>query len=128
MYTQAKGMLNVGSINGNIREVEERLEAAKADFEANSEVEFIGVCNSTIAFEGCNDSIFMFFGAEIKNYDREIQTWIEYLLKWFPSAEGKFDIQYEEDYTPETLFVHKGKIVKREDCKVEQKGYGNYFK
>lgn len=129
MYTQAKGMLNVASI-GREEEFEEifrKVERTKLEFHNENLVDRTWVCDSTVAVQGGNGSVFIFFGTELKNYSSEIETWITYLLNRFPTAEGKFDIQYEECECPTTYFIYKGKIVKVATCEVEQNGYGNGY-
>lgn len=127
MYTQAKGMLNVKSIGGisDFDVFNEKLKNTQNRFILENEDIGSWVCENTHAVLGGNGSVFIFFGTELKNYNNEIRLWIDYLLKEFPTAEGKFDIQYEEFDYPTTLFVYSGKIVKQEEIKVKQNGYGN---
>lgn len=98
MYTQIRGWLNVNSI-GDAKEfqgIKERLETAQEDFK-NSDVDADRkwICQDTVAHMGGNGSAFLFFGTELKNYTKEAEKWIEFLLKYFPNAEGRIDFQYE---------------------------------
>lgn len=130
MYTQAKGMLNVDSIRGgqNFYDIQQKLDDLKEKFEEEKLVDRTWVCDGTIAMLSSNGGVFIFFGAELKNYSNEIDTWIDYLLKGFPTAEGKFDIQYEEYEFPTTYYVYQGKIVDKKECTVRQNGYGNMLR
>jgi hypothetical protein len=130
MYTQAKGMLNVVSIgdSNDYLEVRGILEELKDNFKKEELVDRTWVCDYTQIMQSSNGSVFIFFGIELKDYSNEIRMWIDYLLKGFPNAEGKFDIQYETQEFPTTLYVQGGKIVDEKLCHIKQVGYGNCWR
>ena len=161
MYTQVRGWLNIDSIGyGDERliKAEKLLEQAKEDFENdNTLVDYDGdklarkwVCHNTTLVEGGNGSLFLFFGTELKNYGNPAKAWIEYLIKYFPNAEGRIDFQCEEEERWEDvnldidnnnltrsqlecsiggqsnyILIYKGKIIKDDYCRTWCKGYGN---
>lgn len=134
MYTQIRGWLNVDSIgdsNGeNFKKINNLLESAKESFQNDKSIiaDRKWVCKDTIAFRGSNDSVFLFIGSEIKNYDSDAEKWIEYLITYFPNAEGRIDLQYEEYDFSNSLIITEGKIVGKEIWETPTKGYGNSFK
>lgn len=146
MYTQVRGWLNVGSIED--RETydlaKERLRKAQEAFLDDKTIRS-WVCQDTLVHLGGNGSIYLFFGTELKNYNDDAETWIKYLLTYFPSAEGRIDFQFEneqpptvtytwsgqevEDYTTSKFWlIHDGNIVKEDRDKTWTNGYGNEFK
>jgi hypothetical protein len=138
MYTQVRGWLNVDSIGdyeGNrYKEILSRLEKAKQDFQSDEliKVDRKWVCENTIAYKGGNGSVFLFFGTELKNYDNPAYRWVEYLIKYFPNAEGRIDFCYEEEYIGESqsryLLIRDGQIIKDDYTETWTNGYGNTFK
>jgi hypothetical protein len=136
MYTQVRGWLNIDSIGLTNRyyEAQIRLLEAKNDFMHNEEYKDIRrwVCNDTIYHCGSNDVSYLFIGSELKNYDDDALTWIKYLLKYFPNAEGRIDFQYEEEIPGESesryLLIYQGEIIKNDTCDTWCDGYGNKFK
>lgn len=134
MYTQVRGWLNVDSIGyNNFYKLERRLEQAKEDFEYDNTitVERKWVCHDTHIHQGANGSVYIFFGTELKNYNNPARIWIEYLLNYFPNAEGSIDFQYEESNIGDNtyrLLIYKGQIIKEEDVEVWCYGYGNSYK
>ena len=130
MYTQARGWLNVNSIGiGNKFKIENLLEEAKETFQG--EVDRDWVCHDTVLHTGNNGSIYLFFGTELKNYDRECEKWIEHLIRYFPNAEGRIDFQYEEerigDDKSKYWLIYQGKIKKEGYDHTWCYGYGNQF-
>lgn len=141
MYTQIRGWLNVDSIGDyegkRFQEINLLLQKAKDDFENDRTVlnyrgepmERKWVCHDTIAHRGGNGSVYLFFGTELKNYGSPAEAWIEYLIKYFPNAEGRIDFQYEEDeYECEYWFISHGAVIKRSNNEKWCEGYGNSFK
>jgi len=160
MYTQVRGWLNVNSIGNREQfvEVQTKLETAKEDFK-NSDIDADRkwVCEDTVAHMGSNGVSFLFFGTELKNYTREAEKWIAFLLKYFPNAEGRIDFQYEEEVPWENLdekeedeseekirfpwryedeegstskyyLIRRGAIIKEGWDKTWCEGYGNMMK
>lgn len=141
MYTQIRGWLNVDSIGDyegkRYKEIEKILMSAKERFQRDtmlrasdgSPLERKWVCDDTFLHMGGNGSCYMFFGTELKNYGNPAGEWIKYLLDFFPNAEGRIDFQYEED-EDECIYwlIHKGKIVKEDNCDKWCEGYGNMWK
>lgn len=141
MYTQIRGWINVNSIGDYAGErrntINQLLQEAKNSFENDETIlDITGkplarkwVCNSTIAHEGGNGSMYLFVGTELKNYGCPAEIWIKYLLKYFPNAEGRIDFQYEEDENQcKYWLIHKGEIIKEDFNDVWCEGYGNFFK
>ena len=135
MYTQIRGWLNVDSIGypENYIDICRKLERAKEDFENDEtiKVDRKWVCHGTIVYQGGNGSVYLFIGTELKNYGNPAKIWIEYLLNYFPNAEGSIDFQYEESNIGDStyrLLIYKGQIIKEEDVKVWCYGYGNSYK
>lgn len=133
MYTQVRGWLNVDSIAygaAHFDHVQRTLRDAQDSYGDNAPGRS-WVCRNTIAAQGGNGSIFLFFGTELKNYDDDAERWIEYLLQYFPGAEGRIDFQYEEencddtDSTSKYWLIRGGKVIERNRCKTWCKGYGN---
>ena len=63
-----------------------------------------------------------------KNMSREK---FEYLLNYFPNAEGSIEFQYEELGIGDTtyrLLIYKGQIIKEEDVEAWCYGYGNLYR
>lgn len=132
MYTQCRGWLNVSSIgNNDAARLQIDLIRAKEDFKA-TEIERSWVCDWTWLQGGSNGAYFLFFGAELKNYDDPFTAWIVHLLKYFPMAEGRLDIQYEQESVGDptrVIKVYQGAIVS--DERIEKawcNGYGNEAK
>ena len=129
MYTQAKGILNVDSVNSlfNNDELYEILQQAKYDFynDNNIQIDRKWVCDNTGIVEGGNGSSFIYFCAEMKNYGDPIRAWIKYLLNYFPNAEGQMLIQYECQVCPNVITIFQGKIVSDVESDFKQIGYGN---
>ena len=157
MYTQVRGWLNVDSIGhaGNLLKITEQLHKAQDDFEndKSQELDRKWVCRDTIANQGGNGSVYLFFGTELKDYSSSAYKWIKYLLKYFPTAEGRMDFQYEEEryweninlnvetqyeinpyYKGELegsesryLLIRKGKVRKDGITRTWCEGYGNMY-
>lgn len=131
MYTQCRGWLNIDSISymkDKISAFENLLREAQEKFVETQDGRTF-VCYDTWIHEGSNGSTFIFFGTELKNYDRDFERWVEFLLKYFPNAEGRLDIQYEEDdiFGKTTyLEICEGRIAEK-TCKTWCKGYGNMW-
>lgn len=133
MYTQVRGWLNVDSIgkcNGSCyNEICEILKTAKTDFSAkySSNLRW-WVCEDTIAFKGSNNCVYLFFGSELKNYNSDAETWISFLLNYFPNAEGRIDFQKETDeINSKYWLIAKGKIIKEDFNNIWCEGYGNMY-
>lgn len=130
MYTQARGWLNVFSIGREEHgsNAEYNLQEAKHTFKANYPNIRNWVCEDTVCHQGGNGSVYLFFGTELKNYNEDAQKWIEHLLTYFPSAEGRIDFQYEEvDFGDETpcWLIYNGEVIKKGKTTAWCKGYGN---
>lgn len=142
MYTQVRGWLNVDSIGFNGEEkLERQLMEAKESFKRSAKCDRKWVCEDTILHIGGNGSAYLFFGTELKNYDRAAEEWIEHLLTFFDNAEGRIDFQYEEecvggeDYgtgivnDKSTYWeIYQGKVTKIDKCDCWCEGYGNCSK
>lgn len=136
MYTQIRGWLNIDSIgygDERFRDLERQLEKAKEHFleDDTITVDRKWVCHDTHIHNGCNGSVYIFFGTELKNYGNPAKIWIEYLLNYFPNAEGSIDFQYEELGIGDTtyrLLIYKGQIIKEEDVEAWCYGYGNLYR
>lgn len=130
MYTQVRGWLNVDSISYRHGEqLEVILSTAKADFAKFCEGKSIRrwVKDDVILHNGSNGCAFIFIGSELKNYDQDAQTWIKFLLPYFPNAEGLIYFQYEdtEDNENTVWTISHGKVIKEEHMATVFKGYGN---
>jgi hypothetical protein len=135
MYTQIRGWLNVDSIGdyegNNYREIYNKLTQAQENFQDDLtiKVDRRWVCNDTVLHKGGNGSVYIFFGTELKNYDSAAESWIKYLLNYFPNAEGRIDFQYEEDeYYCFYWLISGGKIIKDDRTEKWCEGYGNMYK
>lgn len=135
MYTQVRGWLNINSIYIEDEDlIKNRLDEAKKDFREKHEHSNVAtfIVDDTLIHSGSNDSVFLFFGTELKNYSEDCETWIEHLLLYFPSAEGRIDFQYEleeREENSESKFweIYEGKI-EESASKTWCKGYGNSFR
>lgn len=133
MYTQVRGWLNVDSIAFGTERFDilsRQLEQAKNDFMGRDLCVRKWVSDYTWIHLSSNGAVFLFVGAEIKNYDSDAETWIKHLVKYFPNAEGRIDFQYEEEEAEadESKYweIYKGRIKERH-CATWCKGYGNMF-
>lgn len=119
MYTQIRGWLNVGSISSmQEREAEEGIAQARKLFAVKTkELELARpwVSEDTHVVFGSNGAAWIFFGAELKNYDESFDEWFKCVIEAFPFAEGRLDYQYEEESPGESdcrvVKVYKGKII-----------------
>jgi len=135
MYTQIRGWLNIDSIGNNNTYYEVKLKLDKL-IEQYEEVDGITTrkCQATYGTNICqggNGSLFIFIGTEFKNYSNDSEEWIKYLIKHFPSAEGRIDFQYEEcseDYPTEYWEIYQGEILNIGKQIPYCNGYGNYYK
>lgn len=134
MYTQVRGWLNINSIAKiDKTSIKERLDRAKNEFHEyykHSDV-LTFITDDTLIHFGSNNSVYIFFGTELKNYNEDCEKWISHLLEYFPSAEGRIDFQYEEEEIEENS---ESKIWKIYQGEIEEsftktwcKGYGNFF-
>lgn len=132
MYTQIRGWLCIDSM-GNGKDYQSRLDKVREIYKAeninNDNCSRPYVSDCTWVHNGANGSAWIFIGLEHKNYDDSFYIWLDYLLKEFPQAEGRVDIQYEgeeledQDKTKEFL-IRDGKIVARNLIPVWCYGYG----
>ena len=152
-YTQVRGWLNINSAGDeeDLDKANKVLKQAQKDFQEDDsiEVDRKEVCEDTFLHKGHNGCIYLFFGTEIKNYGNPSKKWIEYLLKYFPNAEGRIDFQDESEtpwedinldpansfesmygYGSESVYmlIYKGRIVKEDYCRTWCRGYGNQLK
>ena len=131
MYTQVKGYLNVDSIGfETVGLAQARLNEAKLSFLKDDTINCSRkaiVTGDTFLHVGFNASAFIFIGTEFKNYCRDAEAWLDYLLKYFPNAEGRVDFQYEEDECATSRIIARGEIVRQEEVGVKTEGYGNSF-
>lgn len=127
MYTQVRGWLNIDSIGyENKKILQNKLLEAQTSFEDEKLCDRSWICRNTILHMGGNGSAFLFIGAELKNYDMDAEKWIEYLLKFFPNAEGRIDFQYEEDEEEcEYWLIRDGFVLHKGYNAVWCEGYGN---
>lgn len=135
MYTQVRGWLNVDSIGDydckNFEEIERKLLSAQEGFQRDATIGAVRkwVCHDTHAHRGGNGSTYIFFGTELKNYDNDAERWIEYLINFFPNAEGRIDFQYEEDSEKCKYWLIAGGRIVEDSCNsVWCYGYGNMYK
>lgn len=138
MYTQVRGWLNIDSIGdrASIDQMGQKLSDVMVSFENRIDSENIRswVCHDTVLHLGGNGSKYLFFGTELKNYNDEAEKWIDFLLLYFPSAEGRIDFQYEDEdpddkhSTSKYWLIRSGKIVEMARCKTWCIGYGNSYK
>lgn len=128
MYTKYMGILNVESITGDIESLmnlEEHLEYLKAYYNNNEPTPrswIIDSCETILGHNGCTGITFM---GEIKNYNNDIMTMVNFLLQNFPTAEGMVFIQYEENGWPTIHLISEGKIIESKEANVSTIGYGN---
>lgn len=123
MYTQVRGWLNIPwEMDMNVQLAQMKLSEAQETFKDTSMRSWVS--EDTHVHAGAQGSIFIFFGTELKNYD-DAERWIEHLLKYLPTAEGRFDFQYETtgigELTPYYL-VYDGEIIKKDECRAWTKG------
>jgi len=128
MYTQAMGMLNIASINATGKRFEEYkqiLAQAQESFKIENQSLRNWLCDNTFIEMCGNASVFIFFGTELKNYDDDIETWIRYLIKFFPYAEGIVSSQFEQDEFAHLYFIYRGEIQKEMESPIITEGCGN---
>ena len=128
MYTQAMGMLNIASINVTSKKFEdykEILAQAQTSYKLENPTTRSWLCDTTFIEMCGNASVFIFFGTELKNYDDDIETWIRYLIRFFPYAEGIVSSQYEQDEYAHLYFIYRGEIQKEMKSPIVTEGYGN---
>lgn len=133
MYTQIRGWLCVGSITTDTESkyLENLFNKTQDDYEQLEKTPRATTpIRNTYFIEGNNGACYVFIGTEFKNYDKDAEEWIKYLLSVFTWAEGRIDFQYEEDYDEEIGLgtckcwkIAKGQIEEYQE-KVWCKGYG----
>lgn len=141
-YTQVRGWLNISSIKAhpieeirlNLKKVQEKFVNDKTLVDSTGDLlERKNLCYDTIIHKGGNDSVFIFFGTERNYCDDTAFQWIKFLIKYFPSAEGRIDFQNENDNMYEEcksryLLIRDGEIIKDDYTETWCEGYGNRYK
>ncbi|MCY9592344.1 hypothetical protein PC41400_15025 [Paenibacillus chitinolyticus] len=134
MFTQVRGWLNIDSIGDfnkeNYRALRNKLNEVRKDYLDFAEGRAC-ISEDTNIHLGANNSIFLFIGTELKNYDDDAEEWIKYLIARFPNAEGRIDFQYEiedfrdQDSKSKYWLIRGGEIIEEGYCKTWCTGYGN---
>ena len=112
MYTNGGGTLLCGSICSTAETDElmikfhEMLKSLRIDMTNNKQRAYL--VDSIIAQVSSNESFFIHFGTEHKDYSDEFNTIVDHILSWFSTAEGFIWKIYEEDDTPTAWVVSNG--------------------
>lgn len=128
MYTQIRGWLNVLSIGGpeDTKELADRLPIAKATYRAGfPNLDRTWVADDTHFHIGGNGSCWLFIGTELKNYDASFDEWLNHLLTYYPTAEGRIELQCEGSEGSTSRIIKDGLVQGTQTEHAWAKGYGN---
>ena len=120
MYTSVRGWLQWYDWETKHEDKEARLEAARQEYFATYPENRTWLPEGTFLAPKCfNGENFIFIGCDLKNYDDDYNCWLPILCKHFPTASGRIDCQYEEQYFDErdgssnvlTIRIREGKLL-----------------
>lgn len=128
MYTKYSINLNIFSIAvGSPPAIEQRLKdrlQKLKDIFFETHAGRPWVCDGTQVVLGLNGCTNLYVHGEIKNYNRDIEAWFQFLCDNFPKCEGFLYIQYEETKRPNIYCVSHGQCLFLNPA-IDFEGYGN---
>lgn len=127
MYTQVRGVLCAKSIgyDEDLQILRRCFDELQEEFLKRDDLDRKWICENFHIMPGSNGSVWIFCGAEFRNYDNSMMEWIKFLAENM-KVEGRIEFQYGENDVgdKDKVLIIKDSVIYEEEYVIYTEGYG----